>query len=246
MTGVVIGSLVADTGRMSDARTYAVTEQPEHGFVSVWPTGGFIYTPDPRARLDAHRSGAVLMDGFRAVVGEVDGTVTELHVHGVPVHPARAAVIATVPVGDRPSVPVLAPDDSRVYVTHVDEPVVTVIDATTYTAMESVVVPARASGVSFSRDGGYVFAALVGGSVAVIDAASLAVVDRLTAPPSDVEPTRDRDPETEATIRGAINLDPSDLVRGIAVNAPGTCAFVANTAYGSVSVVKIAAPSSRA
>ena len=163
MTGVVIGSLVADTGRMSDARTYAVTEQPEHGFVSVWPTGGFIYTPDPRARLDAHRSGAVLMDGFRAVVGEVDGTVTELHVHGVPVHPARAAVIATVPVGDRPSVPVLAPDDSRVYVTHVDEPVVTVIDATTYTAMESVVVPARASGVSFSRDGGYVFAARVGG-----------------------------------------------------------------------------------
>jgi YVTN family beta-propeller protein/VCBS repeat-containing protein len=243
MTGVVVGSLVPGNGRHGDQRTYAVVEQPGHGFVSLWPTGGFIYTPDPRARLDAYRSGTELTDRFTATVTDVDGTSTGLNVCGVPVHPARAAIVATVPVGDQPMAPALNPDDSRVYVTHADEPIITAIDAKTYTAMETVPLGALPTAVSFSPDGRCVFVAHAGGSVSVIDADLLTVVDVLDVmPAAALVPHVDDAAETLAAISAAVDLDVVDVTTGVAVNAPGTCAFIANRAYGTVSVVKIAVP----
>lgn len=242
-TGVIVGALVADTGRHTDERAYAVIEQPQHGFVSVWPTGGFIYTPDPRARLQAYRSGIALHDGFTATITGIDGTTTPVTVGGVPVLPARAAVIATVPVGDRPRVPALNPDDSRVYVTHQDEPIVTVIDALTYTTMEAVALDAVPTDVTFSVDGRSVFVAHGDDSVSVLDADSFSVIDVLDALPATGLAVRSHNGvDVVAIIDEATNLDLGDATHVVAVNAAGTCAFVTNMSYGTVSVVKIATP----
>jgi YVTN family beta-propeller protein/VCBS repeat-containing protein len=241
-TGVVVGSL-GPTGLNGDSRTYAVTEQPAHGVVSVWPTGGFIYTPDPRARLAVYSAGATVTDGFTVTATAHGAETTAITVGPISVHPARAAVVATVPVDDDPEAVTLTPDGTRVYVAHSSEAVVSIIDTTTYTLIETVVVGDHPQDVSFSLDGARAYVVHRGGaSASVIDTATHSVVGAVAI--DEVPPPQARQVIDEAVgiIGVATSVELVNLPQSVAVNASGTCAFVANPTYATVSVVKIARP----
>lgn len=229
-----------------DGAGFAVSARPTHGVVSVWPTGGFIYTPDPRARLAAHTCGSPVTDAFEITVITADGVTTAIGVTGVPVSPARAAVVATIPLGDHPEVAAVSPDDSRVYVGHGGEPVVSIIDATTHTAIENVDVGAPSTDVVFSTDGRYAYVLhQQAEAVSVIDTATHSVTSATTRRrmPTTARPAADRNAVTDraiAIIREATNLEMHDSHRTVAVDSTGRCAFVSNPLHGTVSVVEIA------
>lgn len=238
-TGVVVGSL----GSGADGHRYAVVDHPVYGVVSVWPTGGFIYTPDPRTRLAAYRSGQSMADAFTVTVTDADGSVTEVGVRDVPIHPALAAVVATIPVGDRPSTATLDPADARLYVTHEDESVVSVIDTTTYTVIEALALNRAPTSVVFSPNGALAYLTHLDGEVLVVDVDSLAVVGTLPAPPPTAVTDRDRAiDDAIALIGGATDLQFGDTRAAVAVNAAGTCTFAAHVDDGTVSVIKFAVP----
>jgi YVTN family beta-propeller protein/VCBS repeat-containing protein len=238
-TGVVVGSL----GVTGEALTFTVIEQPSHGVVSVWPTGGFIYTPDPRARLALFSAGAAAVDGFTTTATAPSGDTIAITVTDIPVQPASAAVVATVPVDPSPEALTLSPDDSRVYVAHGSEAVVSIIDTTTYTLMETVAVGDHPMDLSFSADGAHVYVVHRGGMKAsVIDTATHSVVGAVTA--ADVPPPCARQSIDRAVgiIGAATNVELGNVPRSVAVNAAGTCAFVADPAYAVVSAIKLARP----
>lgn len=239
-TGVVVGSL-GPTGLADDSPTLVVTEQPAHGVVSVWPTGGFIYTPDPRARLALYSAHATAADGFTVTATGQDGETAAITVGAIPVHPARAALVATVPVDNDPQAVTLSPDGTRAYVAHSSDPVVSIIDTATYTLIETVVVGDHPQDLSFSIDGSRAYVVHRGGAAAsVIETATHSVVG--TVPIDEVPPPQARQVIDEAVgiIGIATNVELVNLPHSVAVNTSGTCAFVANPAYATVSVVKIA------
>lgn len=199
-TGVVVGSLDG-AGGSGDGASYVVTEHPDHGVVSVWPTGGFIYTPDPRARLAVYSSGVATTDGFTVTATDAGGRSNAISVADVPVHSTRAAVVATVPVSEEPEAVTLSPDDTLAYVIHSAGDRASVIDTTTHSVVG--IVP-----------------------IADVPSPSTRAIDG-----------------TVEVIRPAIHIEPANLPRSVAVNTTGTCAFVANPADATVSVVKIAEPS---
>jgi YVTN family beta-propeller protein/VCBS repeat-containing protein len=237
MTGVVVGSL------NTVSPTFTVTEQPAHGVVSVWPTGGFIYTPDPRARLAVYSSGADTTDGFTVTATDDHGLATAIAIADVPVHPARAAVVATVPVNDDPEAVTLSPDGSRAYVAHTSEAVVSIIDTGTYTVVETVVVGDHPMDLSFSADGERAFVHHHDGVTAsVIDTATHSVVGSVAV--ADV-PASASGPSVDAAagiVGAATSVEMAGAPQSIAVDARGTCAYVANSMDATVSVVEIALP----
>lgn len=241
-TGVVVGSL-GPTGPGGDAATFAVTAQPAHGVVSVWPTGGYIYTPDPQARLALYSAGTAAADGFTATATAPSGGSEVITVTGIPVYPARAAVVATVPVDLHPKAVTLSPDDSRVYVAHGSEAVVSIVDTTTYTLIETVVVGDHPEDLSFSADGARAYVVHRDGeSASVIDTSTHSVIG--TVPIAEVPRSRPRRVMDDAAeiIGAATSVELAHLPQSLAVNAAGTCAFVANPACATVSVVKLARP----
>jgi YVTN family beta-propeller protein/VCBS repeat-containing protein len=236
-TGVVVGSL------NTVSPSFAVTEQPAHGVVSVWPTGGFIYTPDPRARLAAYTSGVDTTDEFTVTATDTAGVETAIAVADVPVHPARAAVVATVPVNGDPEAVTLSPDGSRAYVAHTSEAIVSIIDTGTYTVLETVLIGDHPSDLSFSDDGGQAYVLHGDGVTAsVIDTATHSVVGSVAA--RDVPAAAARDAADTATgIVGAeTSVEMTGTPNSIAVTANGRCAYIANPMDATVSVVKIALP----
>lgn len=246
-TGVIVGAC-GPTRTDGDVRTYAVTRQPAFGFVSVWPTGGFIYTPDPRARLTVYTSGIVTVDGFTVTVTDTRGEAVTISVDDVPVHPARAAVVATVPVNADPQAVTLSPDDRRAYVAHAGEAVVSIIDTETSTLIETVVVGDHPQDLSFSADGAWAYVIHRGGDTAsVIDTDTHSVV--CTVPVGEVPPPAPRTPEWRGAVDRAVgiigtatNVDLMNLPRSVALNTAGTRAYVAVPAHATVSVVEIATP----
>lgn len=241
-TGVVVGSLCQHAVN-GDALSFAVTEQPTHGVVSVWPTGGFIYTPDPRARLALYSAGTTTTDEFTVTATGPNGDSTAITVGSVPVHPASAAVVATIPVNEDPEAVTLSPDGSRAYVAHSSQAVVSIIDTTTYTLIETVVVGDHPSDLSFSADGARAYVIHRGGdSASVIETATHSVVGSVTIDEVPPPPPRQAIDAAVGIIGAATNVELTNLPQSVAVNSPGTCAFVTNPAYATVSVVKIARP----
>jgi VCBS repeat-containing protein/YVTN family beta-propeller protein len=188
--GVVTGSInVVDPEH--DDLTYTVTAAPNYGSVSVDPnTGIYTYTPDPASRLQAALTTTTSeTDSFTVAVTDglhapVDVTVPDIVVAELPTN----SPIATVSVGQGPSVVVVSQDQHFAYVANTDDDSVTVLNASTNEVVTTFNgVGDRPVALALNSNGTVLYVANAGDSAVVpVDTATGAVGDPIQL---DGEPT---------------------------------------------------------
>jgi YVTN family beta-propeller protein len=129
-----------------------------------------------------------------------------------------AAVVATIPVGDRPAGVALSPDGSQLFVTNFFGGTLSIIDTATDTVTDTVTVGTDPNGVV--EIGGSVYVAnLVSGTISVVDPATGTVTGTIT-------------------LTGTLAPAPS----GLAASADGTYLYADDSRNGATDVIDITEP----
>ncbi len=171
--------VIANSGALyagsSSGKVYAFNASPVLNSGTVYLTGSGFTTVDLSsasvvARNSSADGGAISVspDGTRSYVSGIFG----LNV----VDNSTNQVIATVPVGIRPTWNAISPDGSRVYVTQANSSEVFVVDTATNSILTSILLPGPQR-VAVAPDNSRVYVGSNGRGIAVIDPATNTITD---------------------------------------------------------------------
>ena len=202
-----------------DSLSVTVTRGPQHGSVVVKPDGTYSYTPTPNEAYTGD-------DEFTVRISDAG---SGFHLHGLAAllpgggHSVEKVVrfdvkettaTAAIPVGRFPTDVAVSRDGSRAYVVNSLDGSVSVIDTKSNTVVDTFTLSTNTRGLALSPDGQTAY-----------------VSNRGSGGDPDFVAVMDTDTGTFTKI--AVGSTPN----GVAVNTPGTRAYVANGGSDNVSVI---------